>query len=152
MNSGLQHAITSNGMDIVDVPKLAEPAEAQGNINMQVIVDAVETAISKPLIKNYVFVTEDCSFVPLMVKLRQLGCFTTAIVMSNSIADKLKTSVDEVVLLNTMLQVSYVSINCMSWCHICVCVCVCVCVRVCVCMASRVMACLSCPGERAAIH
>ena len=102
-------------MGIVDVSDVKAP-----DLNMQVVVDAVETAISKPLIKRFIFVTEDINFGPLMLKLRQLGCSTTIMVMSEHIGDKLKPCVDEVVLLNSMLQVCTVPLNCM----LCYCLCV----------------------------
>ena len=98
LNRSLQEEITDSGMGIVDVSDVKAP-----DLNMQVVVDAVETAISKPLIKRFIFVTEDINFGPLMLKLRQLGCSTTIMVMSEHIGDKLKPCVDEVVLLNAML-------------------------------------------------
>ena len=102
LSSKLRRAIASSGMGLVEMPK---HVEGTPNTNMQIIVDAMETAISKPLIKHFVFVAGDCTFRPLMLKLRQLGCFTTMMVMSETTGDKLKPCVDEVIMLNTLLQV-----------------------------------------------
>merc|ERR1719353_2405894 len=96
LSSKLRRAIASSGMGLVEMPK--EHVEGTPNHNMQIIVDAMETAISKPLIKHFVFVAGDCTFRPLMLKLRQLGCFTTMMVMSETTGDKPKPCVDEVIM------------------------------------------------------
>ena len=103
LSSKLRRAIADSGMGLVEMPK--EHVQGTPNTNMQIIVDAMETAISKPLIKHFVFVAEDCNLRPLMLKLRQLGCFATIMVMSETTGDKLKPCVDEVIMLHTLLQV-----------------------------------------------
>ena len=59
------------------------------------------------LIQRYVVVSGDSDFRPLFTKLRQMGCQTTVMSMAMSLSGKLEPHVDEIVVLDTILQVQH---------------------------------------------
>ena len=86
-----------------DVEFFHRPPVDKSNADVQLAVDAIELAMTRPSINRFVITAGDTDIKPLMSKLRGFGCYTTVIAKSQDVNERLRDCADEIFLLDPLL-------------------------------------------------
>lgn len=98
--SRYRDALMNNSIDLIQIYSVRT---GKNRADIRMAIDAFEIAMTRPQIRNYVIVSGDSDFGPLVAKLREYGRYTIGIGPRSITHDLLVRSCDEFVYLETAL-------------------------------------------------
>jgi uncharacterized LabA/DUF88 family protein len=87
----------------IDLIQIYSTRAGKNRADIRMAIDAMEIAITRPQVKNFILVSGDSDFSPLAAKLREYGRYTLGLGPRSITHDLLVRSCDEFVYLETLL-------------------------------------------------
>ncbi len=87
----------------IDLVQIYSTRAGKNRADIRMAIDAMEIAITRPQVKNFILVSGDSDFSPLAAKLREYGRYTLGLGPRSITHDLLVRSCDEFVYLETLL-------------------------------------------------
>ncbi len=95
-----RHELQNAGLGLIEMPSAREGAKNRADI--QLAVDAMELAYSREHLDNFVIVSGDSDFTPLVGKLRELGMSVTGVGNRDSSSELLIANCDEFIFYDSL--------------------------------------------------
>ncbi len=87
----------------IDLIQIYSGRSGKNRADIRMAIDALEVAMTRQQIRNFIVVSGDSDFSPLVARLREYGCYTLGIGPRNITSDLLVRSCDEFVYMETIL-------------------------------------------------